>query len=574
MRQHSGWLSASLSGRCRLACAVLLFHATAVPQVAASTDGDRYARSEAAPISGVPLLAQSPDDASPDDTSRAEDEAAEQRFDVFEYRIEGADLLSLPEIETALYPFLGPDRTPDDVDAARAALEAAYFDKGYQTIAVAVPPQNVEHGIVTLQVTEGAVGRLRVRGSRYFDLDAIKEAAPSLAEGTVPNLQEVTEDIIALNQIPDRRVTPTLRAGVAPGTVDVDLNVEDTFPLHGSVELNNRYSQDTTKLRLNASLRYDNLWQLGHSINLGYQVAPQRRSDSEVFSGSYLARFQSVPWFSGLVYGVKQDSDVSTLGDVNVAGQGEIIGGRALLTLPRKEGFFHTLSLGLDYKSFQERVTLDGEEGFSSPITYYPITASYAATWLGEESTTQLNVGITGSFRGAGSERDDFDNRRSDATGSFLYFRGDASHLQELPFGAQVFGEVQGQFSNDALISSEQFSAGGQDTVRGYLESEVLGDRAALGSLELRSPSVTNYFGDDILNDWRLHAFIEGGHVTINEPLEEQIESFELWSFGVGTRIQLLDYVNGSFDVAVPMVEQGDTEQGDPRALFRAWLEF
>ena len=115
---------------------------------------------------------------------------------------------------------------------------------------------------------------MRVKGSRYFDLAKIKSSAPSLKEGTLPNFKEVTKDIVSLNQWPDRRVTPALRAGVAPGTVDVDLNVEDTLPMHASVELNNRQSPSTTPLRGKLSLRYDNLWQLGHSMTVTYQEAP------------------------------------------------------------------------------------------------------------------------------------------------------------------------------------------------------------------------------------------------------------------------------------------------------------
>ncbi len=99
---------------------------------------------------------------------------------------------------------------------------------------------------IALQVTELKVGRLRVKNSRYFDLDTIKNRAGSLKEGSVPNFNDVTKDIVALNQWPDRRVTPALRAGVAPGTVDVDLNVEDTAPIHGTIEYNNRQSPSTT----------------------------------------------------------------------------------------------------------------------------------------------------------------------------------------------------------------------------------------------------------------------------------------------------------------------------------------
>ena len=499
---------------------------------------------------------------------------APKPVEIVEYRIDGADLLSQEEVERAVYPYLGPDKTADDVEAARAALEKAYAAKGYQTVAVSIPGQQVKDGVVTLKVIEGKVGRLRVKGARYYDIDEIKEAAPSLKEGTVPDFNAVSGDIVALNQLPDRKVTPSLRAGKTPGTVDVDLSVEDTFPLHGSMELNNRYSADPSKLRLNGSLRYDNLWQLGHSISLGYQVAPQNTMDSKVYSASYLARFSSVPWLSVLGYWVKQNSDVNTLGSMNVAGKGDIVGGRAIITLPGEEGFFHTLSVGVDRKKFQERVNLEGEEAYSTPITYYPMTAAYAATWMGDDRSTQLNASVTANFRPTSSDWEEFDTKRYKATGGFAYFRGDLAHTEGLPYGAQGWAKIQGQLSNDPLVSSEEFSAGGLDTVRGYLESEVLGDNAALGSVELRSPSLTTLLGDDVINEWRIHAFVDGGRLSIKEALSEQDSRFSLWSYGVGTRFRLVDYLNGSFDVGIPMVTQGNTRRGSARATFRVWGEF
>ncbi|WP_312030655.1 ShlB/FhaC/HecB family hemolysin secretion/activation protein [Methylosinus sp. H3A] len=44
------------------------------------------------------------------------------------------------------------------------------------------------------------------------------------------------------------------------------------------------------------------------------------------------------------------------------------------------------------------------------------------------------------------------------------------------------------RIADGPLASSEQISVGGLDTVRGYLESEVLGDTGAAGTVELRQP--------------------------------------------------------------------------------------
>src|SRR5271165_6735986 len=57
-------------------------------------------------------------------------------FDVEAYDIDGAKLLPTVEVEAAVYPFLGPGRTAQDIDNARAALEKAYRDHGYQSVVV------------------------------------------------------------------------------------------------------------------------------------------------------------------------------------------------------------------------------------------------------------------------------------------------------------------------------------------------------------------------------------------------------------------------------------------------------
>jgi hemolysin activation/secretion protein len=185
-----------------------------------------------------------------------------------EFRVQRARQLPRIAVEDAVYPYLGPGRTAEDVEQARAALEKAYRDKGYQTVIVEVPQQSGRSGLIYLQVTEGTVGRLRVNGARYFEPNEIRRKAPSMAEGRVPNFNDITRDIIALNQWPDRQVTPEIKTGSEPGSVDIDLNVKDRRPLHGSLEINNRYSPGTTHLRVNGGINYNNLWQAGHAVGL------------------------------------------------------------------------------------------------------------------------------------------------------------------------------------------------------------------------------------------------------------------------------------------------------------------
>lgn len=500
------------------------------------------------------------------------DKAFQPAFEIQEYRVTGAGKLTEIEKGQAVYPFLGPGRSAEDIEAARAALEKLYRDKGYETVLVEVPVRTPRHGVIHLKVTETTVGRVRVNGARYFLPSQIVKQAPALAPGTIPNFQAVQRDILALNQWPDRRVTPVLKPGLEPGTVDIDLNVEDKFPLHGSVELNNRHSQGTSDLRLNASLNYNNLWQRGHSIGASFQLSPEQPDEVKVFTGYYIARFPQWPGFSLLLQGTKQDSNVSTLGGAAVAGRGEILGARAIFNLPSSEGFYHSASFGFDYKHFDQILNF-GPAAVNTPITYYPFTAGYSTGWAGTDSQTELNAGVTFGLRGTGNDDQEFDNNRFEARGSYIYLRADAAHTQNLANGIQLYGKVQGQASSQPLVSSEQFAGGGLGTARGYLEAEALGDNGIFGTLELRSPSLLGWTKRKE-HEWRVYGFLEGGLLALREPLPEQESRFELASVGVGTHVQLFNYFHGSLDVGFPLTSLTTTESGDVMFTFRIWSEF
>ncbi|HEX8312466.1 MAG TPA: POTRA domain-containing protein [Chthoniobacteraceae bacterium] len=509
----------------------------------------------------------------PTDTTGAVETAPEPPMYIREYRVQGARNLPRISVEEAVYPYLGPGRTSEDVEQARAALEKAYHEKGFETVSVEIPVQQVRRGIVRLQVVEATVGRFRVKGSRYFLPSHIKNRARSMAEGRVINFNQVTQEIVGLNQLADRQITPEIRAGVELGTVDIDLNVKDTFPLHGSVELNNRYTANTTPLRLSAALSYNNLWQLGHSIGGNFQISPQNPDEVRIYSGYYIARFPNYTPLSLMLTATKQESNTVIPGSgAGVTAPGEVIGLRALIALPPGKGFSQSLSVDFDYKHFEQTLTLAGLAS-STPISYYPFTLGYSANWQGKGYNTAANAGITWHFRGMGSKRDAYDENRFRSDGNFVYFRGDIAHTQKLPEDFEVFGKVLGQIANRPLLNTEQIAGGGLDSVRGYLEAEALADNGLFGSLEVRTPSLLSWMKGEG-NEWRFYTFLEGGILILNDPLPEQEDRFELASYGFGTRFQMFDYLNASLDAGFPIVDGANTKTGDLRLTFRVWAEF
>ncbi|HEY0562368.1 MAG TPA: POTRA domain-containing protein, partial [Methylophilus sp.] len=273
--------------------------------------------------------------AEPKPAAAATNDQAEEKqpsFNVFEFKVDGNTVLSKGNIEQAVYGYLGESKTIADVEQARSALEKAYQDAGYLTVSVSIPQQEVDAGIVTLKVTEGAVEKLRVVDSKYSSLAEIKSRVGEFSEGKVPHFPTAQQQLGTVNRGQNRVVTPVLRPGKSPGKVEIDLQVQDKLPLHGSLELNDRYSPNTTETRLNGAIRYENLWQKDHSLGLSFQVSPQDLSEVKVLSGTYVIPRMNGDYFAA--YGVISDSDIAAVGDVNVVGNGYIVGARYIHPLP------------------------------------------------------------------------------------------------------------------------------------------------------------------------------------------------------------------------------------------------
>lgn len=466
--------------------------------------------------------------------------AEKARFDIYEYAVEGNSVLPAIAVEKAVYAFLGPGRSLDDIEAARVALEKAYQDAGYLTVLVEIPDQRVQEGLVRLRVVEGNVEKLKITGSRYFSLAQIRAGTPSLAAGNVPQFTEVQQELAQLSRTPDRRLNPVLRAGKKPGTVEVELQVEDKLPLHGSLEWNTKRSPGTRFGRLEANLRYDNLWQRQHSLALNYIVAPQDSRQVEVLTANYALPVDRSSGSTLALFGVFSNSDVPTVQDSQVIGKGASLGVRYIHPLPGSERFYHTLSFGGDYKDFKETRTIDlGRR----PIRYGALALQYSATAFDGGGQWQFGVGANLGLRSLGEytiedcdgvRKDQFDCKRAGAQSNFAVLRADLARQQGLGGGWLLNARLSTQFSGQPLISNEQFTAGGVDSVRGYLDAERLGDKGLRASLELETPSL---FGEHWLQ-LNLLAFYDYAYLRVNQPLPGEAPSYALAGSGLGLKLK------------------------------------
>ncbi len=202
-------------------------------------------------------------------------------FRVIGYQLRGNTILPRSVIAPILLKYTGPALTFDSIAKARADLQMAYRERGYVTVAVGVPPQQLTNGIVKVQITEGRLAQINVLNNRHFSSNNIMRELPSLRTNIILNALVFQQELDRANANRDRQIYPVIAPGPDPGTSVLDLKVKDRLPLHVHLELNNYATPDTPALRVNCAAVHDNLWQLDHQMGLQYSFSPKAYKEGD-----------------------------------------------------------------------------------------------------------------------------------------------------------------------------------------------------------------------------------------------------------------------------------------------------
>ena len=100
--------------------------------------------------------------------------------------------------------------------------------------------------------------------------------------------------------------------------------------------------------------------------------------------------------------------------------------------------------------------------------------------------------------------------------------------LQRLSDRFSLYTQLQGQWADGNLDSSEKISLGGAYGVRAYPQGEASGDQGWLANLELRYA---------LTDAWQLSTFVDHGEVRLNKDAWSNGENHRsLSAAGVGAR--------------------------------------
>ena len=197
-------------------------------------------------------------------------------FAVRRFEVQGNTLMPSLTLDAILQKHTNEAVNFDGLRAALRDMQMAYRDRGFVSVSVALPKQQLTNGTVKVQVTEGRLAEINIVNNRWVSAENVRRALPSLRTNTYLNGLVLSQELDRANASRDRTIYPEIGPGPEPGTSTLTLKVKDRFPLHGRVELNDNSTPGTPELRVNTALQYNNLWQHEHQFGVQYSFTPEQ----------------------------------------------------------------------------------------------------------------------------------------------------------------------------------------------------------------------------------------------------------------------------------------------------------
>ena len=455
----------------------------------------------AATMTSGQVLPPPPVPADPSKTSAA----ARLRLKAFAF--EGNTAFTKAELTKLVEPFVNRDVTADEIEQARRAITVHYVDNGYINSGAIIPDQNPTNGVVTIRIVEGQLSKIALTGNTWL-WDGYIHGRLRRWSATPLNLNNLQEGLKLLRQNPNvRQVNAELKPGNAPGESQMDVKVETGQPFRLGLQIDNQRPPSVGSGQL--SLLAADLSLTGHSdpLEVKYGLATSsveglESSGVNNVEGSYslpVTRFDTTIRIHGSRLNSSLVEEPFPALDITSRTTGY---GVAL-----RQPLFQTANTEAAISvGFERRINETSLLGVPFNISPGAVNGEMSVSvlrvsqeWVrrGQDSILALrstfNVGL--------DVLDATDNGvPGDPNNRFFSWVGQGQYIQRLfKTQNQLVLRMAGQWTQDPLPALEQISVGGMESVRGYLENQLVRDRGIVASAEVRVPLLFNKAGAGIL---------------------------------------------------------------------------
>jgi hemolysin activation/secretion protein len=476
--------------------------------------------------------------------------------------VTGATAIPLDRLATAYQPYLGKNVSEADLIAMAAAVSDVYRAAGFHLSRAIIPPQDVGNGRLHLQVIEGSITdvALKGEGAEQFGIRPMLDAVVAERPAQLATLER---QLFLINGRPGVHIDDTglEEIGTASGRFRLIVYLK-TWHLFTSFGVDNLGSSSVGPWQSYATAAFNSYLAAGDSlvVNLSTTLADPRqlafgRLSYEVPVGTDGARIGASGYYSEVWPG-----DIRHLVNDNTKTESFEVHGSIVPLQSQRSSL--TLTAGLAFSNVTENDFFGPV--YADHIRNLSLTSDYRLQDnFGGNNYLTLNYRQGLDILGASHRDDDFLSRDG-ASAKFSALNFWFTRYQTLSDAWSLKFASAGQWASGPLFTSQQFYLGGAAFGRGYGSAEISGDNGIAGSVELRFDQRLNW---QYLSGYQLYGFVDSG-AAWNEGFAIS-DGLSLTSAGGGIRFFLWDGLLADIGGAVPLTYRAPDNLGrGARVLF------
>lgn len=507
----------------------------------------------------------------------APDGADKVSFTLGSLALDGVTVYDADELSPVYAASMGQTITLADLYAIAADITRKYRNDGYILTQVIVPPQTIESGTARLQVVEGYVDRVQVKGDESDDEMALITALANRAktDGRAVNVRNLERALLLINDLPGMDARGVLSPSRGkPGAADLLVIVErDPYDALVSVD--------------NFGTAYLGPWQIGAAGSMNSPFGYNERITGQVavapedglldFEMAYLGGSYEIPIFkNGMsleVFANTTDTEPGfDLGEFDVKGRSNVAGLRVKHPVIRSRATNLTTRATFDYRNVRTKNNIEDTRKDRIRALRLGARMEHLSSFIGTSyNTADIEFARGIDVFGATEDRDP-NVSRVGAEATFFKMEAEFQRLQRLGPAINLLLGVTGQWADDALLASEEFGVGGINYGRGYDSSEIIGDDGIAGKVEVQwnQPYQTS-----LVSDYQVYGFYDIGKVWNTDATAANLEEQSLASTGVGVRAEFNEVTSGGLMIAWPLTRDVQTKDDrDPRVYVNVSRDF
>jgi hemolysin activation/secretion protein len=417
------------------------------------------------------------------------------RVFVKQFQFTGNQVFSSGTLGKVTEKYSGREITAEELEQARQDLTMFYINNGYINSGATLPDQNVESGVINFRIVEGRMTDINLKGNFWFRSWWLRNEIRRGAWRSL-NFNKLKERLQLLRLNPSiSRINAELKPGGVPGESFVDVDIKDTQPFRFGLEFSNNRPPSVGAEILEAQLADLNLTGHNDPLLIRYGIAHTTRDGGFDFSGldniEGTYEFPITPWATTLqIHASKSDSSIieNPFTSLDINSNLEQYGATIRQTV--YETLSNVVAVSFTADKRRSETFLFGRPFTLSPGAVNGVTSIFVLRFAQEfVNRSQLHVLAVRSTFNFGLDAFDATNSGSEPDARFFSWLGQSQYVRRLWNSDKLLVlRLNMQFSNSPLVSLEQLSLGGSESVRGYRENQILRDNGVFGSAELRVP--------------------------------------------------------------------------------------